>query len=285
MSVQPSLLTNVKIKTFKKQEIIFRENQPSDNNLYLVISGSVYIIQQREGKQQIINTLDRSDFFGEIALLMNTPRTASAMAASENVKLACFDKESFIKETHKNVKLTFHLSRKIISRIMYLENQLKAEQRLEAVPIEKYQPERIKSIRYNNLKLSALVTTQHEVFVYEGKKIFDELRENTEEIYFITQGEIELSYIKNDKKFIITNLKKGDFFGLDAFNPRQTRTLTATVISKQGKIIFMDKKMLVSAAQIRADMFYNFFKGIVYYQYALESFLFRDQLAENEALL
>ncbi len=61
-------------------EVIFKEGEMGDA-LYIVLSGSVEVISLRTG--QYINTCKEGDFFGEIAVLMGTVRTATVRALQD----------------------------------------------------------------------------------------------------------------------------------------------------------------------------------------------------------
>jgi CRP-like cAMP-binding protein len=68
--------------------IIVRQDDPGDS-MYLLISGSVRVIHRRDGKQFELATLGAGDFFGEIALVDDGPRSADveAMADCELLRL------------------------------------------------------------------------------------------------------------------------------------------------------------------------------------------------------
>lgn len=64
------------------QEIICREGEIG-NSLYIVLSGTVEVVSLRTG--QYIYTFKEGDFFGEIAVLTGTPRTATVRALEESI--------------------------------------------------------------------------------------------------------------------------------------------------------------------------------------------------------
>lgn len=64
---------------YSADEIIFQENDPSES-FYLILSGSVEIYSEKSGQQ--IAILKEGDFFGEIAVLVGTPRTATVRTLS-----------------------------------------------------------------------------------------------------------------------------------------------------------------------------------------------------------
>lgn len=65
-----------------EKQVIFAEGD-APNGLYIIASGRVNIIRQN----QLLTELHENDFFGELALLDNEPRAATALAANEGTLL------------------------------------------------------------------------------------------------------------------------------------------------------------------------------------------------------
>ena len=68
-------------RTAPSGEPIIRQGQ-SDDSLYLVARGVVRVTRTIRGERQEIATLTAGDFFGEMALLHGTPRTATCLAVT-----------------------------------------------------------------------------------------------------------------------------------------------------------------------------------------------------------
>ncbi len=79
-------------RTYKENEIIFNEGEPGVG-MYIIESGSVYIKLGRA--QKVLAVLSKGDFFGEMALLLDSPRTASAVAGSPLKMLGFFQPDLF----------------------------------------------------------------------------------------------------------------------------------------------------------------------------------------------
>lgn len=73
---------------------IFKEGEMGDG-LYIIASGDVNVIRQGE----VVAKLSKNQFFGELSLLDNAPRTGSAIAQTEGV-LLFLDKETFVHITN-----------------------------------------------------------------------------------------------------------------------------------------------------------------------------------------
>jgi small-conductance mechanosensitive channel/CRP-like cAMP-binding protein len=67
---------------FPADQIVCLENEPGES-FYLILSGSVEVFSQRADKY--IATLHAGEFFGEISLLMGTPRTASIRTLEDTI--------------------------------------------------------------------------------------------------------------------------------------------------------------------------------------------------------
>ena len=74
---------------------IIRQGDPGDR-FYLVKSGTVEISRHVEGAEEesTVGRLGPGEYFGEIALLMNVPRTATVMAATA-VELLSLERDPF----------------------------------------------------------------------------------------------------------------------------------------------------------------------------------------------
>jgi CRP-like cAMP-binding protein len=86
-------------RTIRKGGLIFHEEDPADA-FYVIASGTVKIfVSSGRGDEMVLATLRRSDGLGEIALLDDGPRTASAQAL-EPVTLLAFARSTFRELIH-----------------------------------------------------------------------------------------------------------------------------------------------------------------------------------------
>lgn len=68
-------------RTYQEGESVFLKGQPGAA-MFIIKSGQVNIIDYgRDNRETVIAALGAGDFFGELALLDDSPRSASAMAA------------------------------------------------------------------------------------------------------------------------------------------------------------------------------------------------------------
>jgi CRP-like cAMP-binding protein len=83
------------LRTYKPGEIIFYEGEPGVG-MYIIQKGRVRIFKEaEEGKTTELAVLEDGDFFGELALLDDSPRSACAMAITETKVIGIFRPDLF----------------------------------------------------------------------------------------------------------------------------------------------------------------------------------------------
>jgi CRP/FNR family transcriptional regulator len=78
---------------YKEEDMIFCENEPG-RELYIIQSGRVKITKMVDGQEVMLAVLQTGDIFGEMALLDNKPRSASAIVA-EDAQMLAINKANF----------------------------------------------------------------------------------------------------------------------------------------------------------------------------------------------
>ena len=73
--------------------VVARQGAPADK-FVIVVEGEIEVTREGEGDPERVTTLGPGDFFGEIAILVDTPRTATLTATSDAVLLT-MDHEQF----------------------------------------------------------------------------------------------------------------------------------------------------------------------------------------------
>jgi CRP-like cAMP-binding protein len=80
------------IENFPAGWTVFRQGDPADS-AYFIRSGEVEVVDENTGS--VIRTLETGDYFGEIALIADAPRSATIRAVSK-VELAVLGKHNFL---------------------------------------------------------------------------------------------------------------------------------------------------------------------------------------------
>ncbi len=97
-----------------QNEVIYHEGEES-NEMYFVRKGKVKIVASSWGSQTILTVVEEGGFFGETALIDDTPRINSAVALEET-ELLVIDRESFQANLASNPVLK-HILETLIQRI------------------------------------------------------------------------------------------------------------------------------------------------------------------------
>ena len=105
------------ISYYEDGEVIFAEGGYGDE-MYIIHSGEVELSQvTSNNERKVLDILGKDSFFGEMALLSNTVRTATATAVGKTA-LIPFDKESMIKRIESNPRFALHLLASLSDRLM-----------------------------------------------------------------------------------------------------------------------------------------------------------------------
>jgi len=109
-------------KTYKPGEIIFCEYEPGDD-FYLIQSGRVRITKVVSDKEKTLDILQSGDIFGEMAILEQQPRSATALAEDE-VKTLVFNRQNFELLLKSNPEIAIKLLKTFTKRIYDAKRQL-----------------------------------------------------------------------------------------------------------------------------------------------------------------
>jgi membrane protein len=100
------------LRTYGINEVIFREDEEGQE-MYYILSGAVSL--SRRG--QHIRTLATGGYFGEISMLLQTPRSATAVAARNDTQLVVISRENFGIILKENPKIVMNLLKEMADRV------------------------------------------------------------------------------------------------------------------------------------------------------------------------
>ena len=107
---------------YEPNEFIFRQGDQGDL-MYLVQDGEVEVVQDLGGHENQVAVLERGDFFGEMAVLEEEPRTHSVRALRAT-KLIKIDRVSFQSMLVRNAEIAVRMIRKLGLRLISTEDML-----------------------------------------------------------------------------------------------------------------------------------------------------------------
>jgi HEAT repeat protein len=102
---------------FQAHEVIFEQGDPA-HHLYIVVCGKVEAFHRAGSKELPVAIFGKEEFFGEMALLDDQPRTASVRAL-EPVQVLKVDRESFHELILERPQIAFAVLRLISSRLRH----------------------------------------------------------------------------------------------------------------------------------------------------------------------
>ncbi len=109
-------------RVYPKNTMIFSENEPGDE-LYIIQKGRVKITKIVDNNEVLLAMLKAGDIFGEMALLENKPRSASAIAY-DDVTLLAVNRENFQMMVKTQPQLITRLTQLLAERIWFIYKQL-----------------------------------------------------------------------------------------------------------------------------------------------------------------
>lgn len=83
------------LKAYHKAEVVFRQNTLG-REMYIVYSGKVDLVVQGGQSETKLATVGPGEFFGEMALIDDSPRSASALAAEDDTRIIVLDKAKLV---------------------------------------------------------------------------------------------------------------------------------------------------------------------------------------------
>lgn len=102
-------------KKYAPGQVVISEFEPGDT-FYLIQRGSVQLMKYVNGTEKNLDILKPGEFFGEMAILDNSPRSATCMAKT-SVKCLEFSKENFESIVTGNTVLALNLLKLFCKRI------------------------------------------------------------------------------------------------------------------------------------------------------------------------
>ena len=116
-----TIFSRMTTRGFPKNAIVVNEGDQTDS-LYIILSGRVKVFSSdEEGKEVLLNTLDPYDYFGELALIDEQPRSASVMTV-ESSKLSIISKDDFMQFLTTYPRISINMLKSLVHR-MRLETE------------------------------------------------------------------------------------------------------------------------------------------------------------------
>jgi CRP-like cAMP-binding protein len=109
-------------KEFASGTVLFREGEPG-KEMYVVQSGRVNVTKKVGEVEKILASLGAGEFLGEMSILNNKPRSATATCA-EASKLLVIDAKTFEAMIRGNAEIAIRMIKKLADRLAEANEQI-----------------------------------------------------------------------------------------------------------------------------------------------------------------
>jgi CRP-like cAMP-binding protein len=107
------------IQTFSQGDLIICQGDPAEN-FFVLTKGRVEVLHEREdGRTYLINFHEPGEYFGEIGLLQDRPRSATVRAVDEGVEVLAFERSIFENLLNDSVEIETAITREIAHRLSH----------------------------------------------------------------------------------------------------------------------------------------------------------------------
>lgn len=256
---------------YRKGDVIFEQDAPGDT-LFIIQSGAVEISCLRDGEKFVLALMGQGDFFGEMALIDNRPRSATATALSRT-RLLPIRRDSFIDRTKNDTSIILRLIKSLSRRIVRTnhllrtlvlsDDSLRRGVRTETVQPSRTETEQVQTPREAptppetapesiaglfSLHLPENVdwTGTRGVRSYsQGEIIFNEGDDGTE-MFIVLDGRVNIFTEAGGEKVVLNQLEAGGFFGEMALVLGTPRT-AAAVAEQDTRLLALDNDQLTAS--------------------------------------
>jgi CRP/FNR family transcriptional regulator, cyclic AMP receptor protein len=121
------------VRVYQRSEVIFEEGSVGAE-MYIVRSGAVKLVVNKNGRKIVLATLGPGQFFGEMAIVDSTPRSASAVADEDDTHLLALNQEKFLYLAHQQPAFTLTIIYELSQRIRLLDAIIAGEKRMAEEP-------------------------------------------------------------------------------------------------------------------------------------------------------
>lgn len=111
-------------KIYARKSIVFHEGDQG-NTLYIIKNGRIKIAKvAMDGREKTLTILLGGDFFGEMAIFDNLPRSATAEALENDVHLFAINKSDFERLINENPSIALRIMKDLTRRIRQINQQV-----------------------------------------------------------------------------------------------------------------------------------------------------------------
>lgn len=109
-------------REFPTGTVLFREGDPG-KEMYVIQSGKITVSKKVRDVEKVLGTLGQGEFVGEMAIISNKPRSATASVAEE-AKLLVIDSRTFEAMVRANAEIAVRMIKKLTERLQEADRQI-----------------------------------------------------------------------------------------------------------------------------------------------------------------
>lgn len=109
-------------KEFPKGTVLFQEGEPG-KDMFVLQSGKISISKKVRDVEKVLAMLGPGEFFGEMAIISNKPRNATA-TVMEDAKLLVIDPKTFEAMIRGNAEIAVRMIKKLAERLSEADAQI-----------------------------------------------------------------------------------------------------------------------------------------------------------------
>jgi CRP-like cAMP-binding protein len=224
----------VQLRRFGDGAFVVREGEIGES-FYVIARGMVRVSQHDVlGKERELAKLGDGSVFGEMALISNSPRTAT-VTTSGNVDLLDFNREALTAASEQIIDIATALDR--FTRDRLVQNILATNPLFR--PFDRNQ--RLELLR----RFSAHEVTPATVIVREGHE--------GKGLYLILTGEVDVTKVDGKEKVLLATLKAGECFGEISLIKKTPTTATVTA-ARHTTVLFLPRDAFVKLVEALPEL-------------------------------
>jgi CRP/FNR family cyclic AMP-dependent transcriptional regulator len=178
-------------------KVIFKEGETGDT-MYIIQKGRVKITKRVSDVDKILMVLGKGDFFGEMALIRQTKRTATATAV-DDCELLAFNRNGFLSMISKNSNIAMNIIETLCLRLEKADNQIRdlAKRDLKSLVITALNDLRRMEKTSSGGQISQTLKYQETV-----KNIAEQINAGEKEVESIIERLTASGYLSNDENLL-----------------------------------------------------------------------------------
>ena len=203
------LLSRLRAEHYSPGQVIIRQGERGDR-FYIIKRGHVEVtIRDERGVSEVVNQLARGDYFGELALLRDAPRSATCRATLPTEVLS-LTRQDF----DRLVKARFALREKV-------DRSIARADLLRRIPL---------FAELDSLQIQ-LIAAQLREEAYEPGSVIIRQGEIGETFYVIESGRVQVSVAQDGEERVIAERGPGEYVGEIALLLKVPRTATVEALT------------------------------------------------------